>query len=194
MKALDLVVGRKVKILRGRYAGQTGIIADFNIKDDQVDVQLDNSDKICYLGLDDIRLIDPYKLAFRRKNENQNNKINMKKLVKESLNEEGNSRGRRIIESGKAAFPTYYGISKNFGNSKWAKELDEAGISYSMIEKDKKNGWDVWEAKWKTSQEGRIVRNIVKRMLLKLYGKDRGWAQDLLKDWNRNFYGKEIEN
>ena len=139
MKASDLVVGREVKILRGNYAGYTGTIVNFDVDEDQVNVEISGTNKIRYLGINDIKLIDPFKNVFR-KNENQNNKINMKKLVKESLNEEGNSRGRRSIESGKAAFPTYYGISKNFGNSKWAKELDEAGISYSMIEKDKKNG------------------------------------------------------
>ena len=120
MKADDLVVGRGVRILRGQYAGHTGVIVDFHEEDDQVDVQVSGTNKVRYLGLDDLKLIDPFQTAFR-KFENQDKRSNMKKLVKESLNEEENAKGRRIIQSGKAVFPTYYGISKNFENSKLAK-------------------------------------------------------------------------
>ena len=86
MKASDLVVGRGVRILRGQYAGHTGIIVDFHEEDDQVDVQINGTNKIRYLGINDLKLIDPFKTAFR-KFENQNNKINMKNLVFESLDE-----------------------------------------------------------------------------------------------------------
>jgi len=86
MKASDLVIGREVKILRGGYAGYTGTIVNFDVDEDQVDVEISGTNKIRYLGINDIKLIDPFKNVFK-KYENQNNKINMKNLVFESLDE-----------------------------------------------------------------------------------------------------------
>lgn len=86
MRADDLVVGRGVTIIRGRFAGKTGMIVDFDENQDQVDVQISGTDNVRYLGLDDVKLIDPYQTAFR-KFENQNNKNKMEKLVFESLDE-----------------------------------------------------------------------------------------------------------
>jgi hypothetical protein len=67
-KAEDLVHDMKVKITRGRHAGVTGIIHDFQLTDggelvdDQIDVLVDRPGKpFAYLGIDDIMVeaIDP---------------------------------------------------------------------------------------------------------------------------------------
>ncbi len=65
-KVEDLVHDMKVKIVRGRFAGSTGIIHDFQLTDsgdldgDQIDILVDKPGKpFVYLGLDDI-LVEPW--------------------------------------------------------------------------------------------------------------------------------------
>lgn len=86
MKAEDLVVGRKVRIINGPYAGKLGIISDFHEEGELIEVRMQGTNKICGCNLKDLKLIDPFQTAFR-KNENQNKKSNMKNLVFESLDE-----------------------------------------------------------------------------------------------------------
>lgn len=100
MKASDLVIGREVKILRGNYAGYTGTIVNFDVDEDQVDVEISGTNKIRYLGINDIKLIDPFKNVFK-KYENQNKKSNMKNLVFESLDELFESKKAEVKEKPK---------------------------------------------------------------------------------------------
>jgi len=79
----DIIVGQEIEILRGRHKGEIGIIVDYEFDDegkligDQINVQIKGTKIISYLGCDDIKLIDPYKLFSKRIiKENKNNKMN----------------------------------------------------------------------------------------------------------------------
>lgn len=52
----DMYVGAKVKILRGKYKGATGIVDDYSEEHDQIDVKVNNRINR-YLGLDDVKII-----------------------------------------------------------------------------------------------------------------------------------------
>ena len=52
----DMYIGAKVKIIRGKYKGSTGIVDDYSEEDDQIDVKI-NKRITRYLGLDDVKRI-----------------------------------------------------------------------------------------------------------------------------------------
>jgi hypothetical protein len=44
----QIYVGCKVKLLRGRNKDKVGIVDDYSVEDDYVDVKVDNDDKSCW--------------------------------------------------------------------------------------------------------------------------------------------------
>ena len=51
----EIYIGAKVKILRGKYKGQEGVVDDYDEKSDQVDVKI-NKRITRYLGANDVKI------------------------------------------------------------------------------------------------------------------------------------------
>lgn len=169
----DIFVGQEVQILRGSAAGLNGIIVNFKfddegkLVDDQLDVKLKGGTKIMYLGRDDVRLANPDKSFDKRINysysprsikENQNNKINMKKLVFESLDQLFEAKKLADIKS------THAKVEKTKAKKENQSAVEKAEQAIKALEAQKKLAQKPGARKQTVAQKKADIEAIQKKI------------------------------
>lgn len=91
---------------------------------------------------------------------------------------------KQIKSEGKTCLPSYYGVGNKFKGSKWQTLLDVANVKFE-IKTDNPTDHIVI-VYWNTQEQARVIRSVVKKMLSHVF--NGGWPNDLIKDWNSDFY------
>jgi len=97
----DLIVGQKVKIIKGSHSGKTGVVTNFNKSNKEVKINIEGLSKT--FNINDLESVDAYGMAFKK--QKNNNKV-MEKLVVESLDELFENKREKVNKNLEKSKPT----------------------------------------------------------------------------------------